>query len=164
MKYGLNILEKGTLDLVALGALNHRVDPGIVPFRKATSWEVHPSGGEYNVAADLSDCFRLRTGLVSAMVDYPIGELIAERVRSYGHHALLQGLPAQRRQRAQHGHDLQRPRVWHARRRWCSTTAPTRPPPSSSPVTSTGRRSLQAGCAGSTAAGFSPPFRRRPAR
>jgi 2-dehydro-3-deoxygluconokinase len=84
MKYGLNILEKGTLDLVALGALNHRVDPGIVPFRKATSWEVHPSGGEYNVAADLSDCFHLRTGLVSAMVDYPIGELIAERVRSMG--------------------------------------------------------------------------------
>jgi len=84
MKYGLNILEKGALDLVALGALNHRVDPGIVPFRKATAWEVHPSGGEYNVAADLSDCFHLRTGLVSAMVDYPIGELIAERVRSMG--------------------------------------------------------------------------------
>ncbi len=84
MKYGLKIPEKGELDLLSLGALNHRVDPGIVPFRKATTWQVHPSGGEYNVAADLSDCFHLKTGLVSAMVDYPIGDLIAERVRAMG--------------------------------------------------------------------------------
>jgi 2-dehydro-3-deoxygluconokinase len=84
MKYGLNIPQEGALDLVALGALNHRVDSGIVPFNKATSWEVHPSGGEYNVAADLSDCFRLHTGLVSAIVDYPIGDLIAARVRAMG--------------------------------------------------------------------------------
>lgn len=84
MKYGLNIMQEGALDLVALGALNHRVDPGMIPFSKATEWHVHPSGGEYNVAADLSDCFRLRTGMVSAMVDYPIGELIAERVRAMG--------------------------------------------------------------------------------
>ena len=62
----------------------HRVDPGIVPFRKATEWQIHPSGGEFNVAANLSDCFRLRTGIVSAMVDYPIGDLIAERVRAMG--------------------------------------------------------------------------------
>lgn len=84
MKYGLNILPNGELDFVSLGALNHRVDSGIVPFRKATTWEVHPSGGEYNVAADLSDCFQLRTGIVSAIVDYPIGDLIANRVRAMG--------------------------------------------------------------------------------
>jgi 2-dehydro-3-deoxygluconokinase len=84
MNTGLNIPPHGALDLVSLGALNHRVDPGIIPFRKATEWRVHPSGGEYNVAANLADCFRLRTGIVSAMVDYPIGDLIAERVRSMG--------------------------------------------------------------------------------
>ena len=84
MKYGLNIPQAGSLDLIALGALNHRVDSGIIPFRKATEWHVHPSGGEYNVAANLSDCFRMRTGLVSAMVGYPIGDLIAERVRAMG--------------------------------------------------------------------------------
>jgi 2-dehydro-3-deoxygluconokinase len=84
MKYGLNIRQDGALDFVALGALNHRVDPGNIPFRKATEWQVHPSGGEYNVAANLSNCFGLRTGLVSAMVDYPIGDLIAERVRAMG--------------------------------------------------------------------------------
>jgi 2-dehydro-3-deoxygluconokinase len=84
MKYGLNIPQEGSLDLVSLGALNHRVDPGTVPFGKATVWQVHPSGAEYNVAADLADCFGLRTGLVAAMVDYPIGDLIAERVRAMG--------------------------------------------------------------------------------
>lgn len=84
MKYGLNIRQEGSLDLVSLGALNHRVDSGIVPFRKATTWQVHPSGAEYNVAANLADCFGLRTGIVTAMVDYPIGDLIAERVRAMG--------------------------------------------------------------------------------
>jgi 2-dehydro-3-deoxygluconokinase len=84
MKYGLNILPKGALDFLSLGALNHRVDSGIVPFGKATVWQVHPSGAEYNVAANLSDCFGLRTGIVAAMVDYPIGDLISERVRAMG--------------------------------------------------------------------------------
>jgi 2-dehydro-3-deoxygluconokinase len=84
MNPGLNVPQTGSLDLLALGALVHRVDPGIIPFRKATQWTVHVSGGEYNVAANLSDCFRLRTGIVAAMVDYPIGELIAERVRAMG--------------------------------------------------------------------------------
>ena len=84
MNIGLNIPPNGALDLVSLGALVHRVDPGIIPFRKATQWQVHISGGEYNVAANLADCFRLRTGIVTAMVDYPIGDLIAERVLAMG--------------------------------------------------------------------------------
>ena len=42
------------------------------------------SGGEFNVAANLADCFRLQTGIATAMVDYPVGDLIAERVRAMG--------------------------------------------------------------------------------
>ena len=84
MSHGLSIRQDGTLDFVSLGALVHRLDPGIIPFRKATECQIHVSGGEFNVAANLSDCFRMRTGVVSAMVDYPIGELIAERVRAMG--------------------------------------------------------------------------------
>jgi 2-dehydro-3-deoxygluconokinase len=84
MKYGLNIQPQGALDFVSLGALIHRLDPGVIPFRKATHCDIHVSGGEYNVAANLSDCFGLRTGIVSAMVDYPIGDMIAERVRAMG--------------------------------------------------------------------------------
>ena len=84
MKYGLEIPQKGALDFLSLGALVHRLDPGIIPFRKATECKIHVSGGEFNVAANLSDCFRLNTGVASAMVDYPIGDLIAERVRAMG--------------------------------------------------------------------------------
>jgi 2-dehydro-3-deoxygluconokinase len=84
MNYGLNIPEKGELDLVSLGAMVHRLDPGIVPFKKATVFNVHVSGGEFNVAANLSDCFGLSTGIVTAIVDYPIGDLIAQRVRTMG--------------------------------------------------------------------------------
>src|SRR6267143_2485050 len=82
MKDGLDIPEAGALDFVALGALVHRLDPGIIPFRKATECQIHVSGGEFNVAANLADCFRLNTGIATAMVDYPIGDLIAERVRA----------------------------------------------------------------------------------
>ncbi len=83
-KHGLNIRPEGALDFVSLGALVHRLDPGIIPFRKATECQIHVSGGEFNCAANLSDCFGLRTGIVSAMVDYPIGDMIAERVRAMG--------------------------------------------------------------------------------
>src|SRR5438477_10759074 len=72
------------LDFLALGALVHRLDPGIRPFRKARSLEIHVSGGEYNVAANLSDCFGLRTGVATAMVNYPLGELVQARVREAG--------------------------------------------------------------------------------
>ena len=82
MKYGLDIRQAGALDLVSLGALIHRLDPGIVPFRKANRCHIHVSGGEFNVAANLADCFRLRTGIVTAMVEYPLGELVAERVKA----------------------------------------------------------------------------------
>ena len=84
MKYGLDIRESGELDFVSLGALIHRLDPGIIPFRKATQCSIHVSGGEFNCAANLADCFDLKTGIATAMVDYPIGELIAERVRAMG--------------------------------------------------------------------------------
>jgi len=84
MKYGLNIPEKGALDFVSVGALVHRLDPGIIPFRKATECRIHVSGGEFNCAANLADCFGLNTGIATAMVDYPVGELIAERVKAMG--------------------------------------------------------------------------------
>jgi 2-dehydro-3-deoxygluconokinase len=84
MQYGLNIKSDGALDFLALGALVHRLDPGIVPFRKATECRIHVSGGEFNCAANLADCFGLRTGIATARVEYPIGDLIAERVRAMG--------------------------------------------------------------------------------
>ena len=82
---GLNVRkDPSDLDFLSLGALVHRLDPGVIPFRKARSLEIHVSGGEYNVAANLSDCFGLKTGIATAMVDYPIGELVEAKVREMG--------------------------------------------------------------------------------
>src|SRR5256885_14534267 len=72
------------LDFLSLGALVPRLDPGVIPFRKARTLDIHVSGGEYNVAANLSDCFGLKTGIATAMPKYPIGELVQGRVREMG--------------------------------------------------------------------------------
>ena len=84
MSNGLSIRNDAELDFLSLGALVHRLDPGIIPFRKATECKIHVSGGEFNVAANLADCFGLKTAIATAMSDYPIGDLIAERVRAMG--------------------------------------------------------------------------------
>ncbi len=80
----LEIKPTGALDLLALGAVVTRLDPGVIPFRKANAYAVHVSGGEFNVAANLADAFGLRTGIATAIVNYPIGDLVAERVRGMG--------------------------------------------------------------------------------
>src|SRR5580692_9237299 len=84
MSNSLNIKPDGAFDFLSLGALVHRLDPGIIPFRKAHECAIHVSGGELNVAANLSDAFGMKTGICSAMSRYPIGDLIAERVRAMG--------------------------------------------------------------------------------
>ncbi len=80
----LKIKTDAALDFLSLGALIHRLDPGVIPFRKARSFEVHVSGGEYNVAANLSDCFGLKTGVATAMVNYGVGEIVQRAVRETG--------------------------------------------------------------------------------
>src|SRR6476469_6233330 len=65
------------LDFLSLGALVHRLDPGVIPFRKARTLDIHVSGGEYNVAANLA-------GVCTAMVNYAIGDLVQARVREMG--------------------------------------------------------------------------------
>lgn len=71
-------------DFVTLGALVIRLDPGIVPFEYAGNYDIHVSGGEFNVAANLARAFGKRTAVVSAMVDYPIGKKIESEVRRMG--------------------------------------------------------------------------------
>ncbi len=80
----LDVRQNAPLDFLSLGALVHRLDPGTIPFRKARSFEVHVSGGEYNVAANLSDCFGLNTGVATAMVDYGVGEIVQRAVSETG--------------------------------------------------------------------------------
>src|SRR5258708_17759965 len=84
MSNSLNMRKNADLDFLSLGALVHRLDPGMIPCRKATECHIHVSGGEFNVAANLSNCFGLKTTIVAAMSDYPIGDLIGERVLAMG--------------------------------------------------------------------------------
>ena len=76
--------QNGVYDFMALGALVTRLDPGIVPFEYADTYDVHVSGGEFNVAANLSRAFRKHCGIVSAMVDYPVGLKVEAEVRKMG--------------------------------------------------------------------------------
>ncbi len=80
----LSFNKEAKMDFISIGALIHRLDPGIIPFRKATECKIHVSGGEFNVAANLADCFKMNTGVATAMVNYPIGDMITERVKAMG--------------------------------------------------------------------------------
>ncbi|MDR0495619.1 MAG: sugar kinase [Treponema sp.] len=71
-------------DLLALGALVTRLDPGVIPFTEANEYLLHVSGGEYNVAANLSTCFGMKTAIASAIVNYPIGRRIEYAVQKAG--------------------------------------------------------------------------------
>ena len=83
-RLGLNIRPEGRWTWCRWGRSSTGSIRGSIPFRKATECQIHVSGGEFNVAANLADCFGLKTGIATAMVDYPIGDLIAERVRAMG--------------------------------------------------------------------------------
>ena len=80
----LAIRPDGAFHLLSLGGLVMRLDTGLIPFRKAHQAAIHVSGAEFNVAANLADCFGLRTAVATAMVDYPVGDLVAERVKAMG--------------------------------------------------------------------------------
>lgn len=80
----LTIRSEAQYDALALGALVHRLDPGVIPLHRASSFDVHVSGGEYNPINALSECFQLKTAVATAMPKYPIGELVKWRVRAAG--------------------------------------------------------------------------------
>ncbi|MCL2600871.1 MAG: sugar kinase [Treponema sp.] len=71
-------------DLLALGGMIIRLDPGIVPFAHADDYRLHIAGGEYNAASNLSVCFGQRTAVATAMVDYPIGRRVEFAVQKAG--------------------------------------------------------------------------------
>ncbi len=65
-------------DLVSLGEVMLRLDPGkgrVATTRQFQAWE---GGGEYNVARGLKRCFRLNTAVVTALADNPVGRLVED--------------------------------------------------------------------------------------
>ncbi|MDR2566384.1 MAG: sugar kinase [Bifidobacteriaceae bacterium] len=71
-------------DIVALGEVMLRLDPGEGRVHTATSFTVAEGGGEYNVARGLASVFGLRAAVVTALVDNPVGRLIEARIRAGG--------------------------------------------------------------------------------
>jgi 2-dehydro-3-deoxygluconokinase len=65
-------------DLLSLGEVMLRLDPGDTRIHTARAFRVWEGGGEYNVARGLKRCFGLRTGVVTAFVDNPVGRLLQD--------------------------------------------------------------------------------------
>jgi 2-dehydro-3-deoxygluconokinase len=65
-------------DLVALGEVMLRLDPGDGRIATARTFQVWEGGGEYNVARGLRRCFGMRTAIVTALADNPVGRLVED--------------------------------------------------------------------------------------
>jgi len=71
-------------DLVALGEVMLRLDPGDVRISTTRQFRVWEGGGEYNVARGLKRCFGLDTAIVTALVDNPVGRLVQDLIYQGG--------------------------------------------------------------------------------
>lgn len=82
----LEIKPKGQCqwDLVSLGEVMLRLDPGDERIHTARSFKVWEGGGEYNVARGLKRCFGLDTTVVTALADNPVGRLVQDLIYQGG--------------------------------------------------------------------------------
>ena len=78
MKLELRKKEDYTFDMISLGEIMLRLDPGDARIRTARSFRVWEGGGEYNVARGLRKCFGLKTAAVTALADNEIGRLVED--------------------------------------------------------------------------------------
>jgi 2-dehydro-3-deoxygluconokinase len=76
--------EDCRFDLVALGEVMLRFDPGDGRIATTRSFAVSEGGGEYNVARGLRRCFGLRTAIVTAFADNPVGRLLEDLILQGG--------------------------------------------------------------------------------
>ncbi len=78
MELKLRKKEDCTFDMISLGEIMLRLDPGDSRIRTTRSFRVWEGGGEYNVARGLRKCFGLRTAAVTALADNEVGRLIED--------------------------------------------------------------------------------------
>ena len=71
-------------NMLALGEVMLRLDPGDMRVRNARSFRVWEGGGEYNVARGLRRCFGLKTAVVTAFADNDVGRLIEDLILQGG--------------------------------------------------------------------------------
>src|ERR1700741_2362822 len=70
--------EECRWDLVSLGEVMLRLDPGDVRVATTRRFDVWEGGGEYNVARGLRRCFGMKTAIVTALADNPVGRLVED--------------------------------------------------------------------------------------
>ncbi len=86
--------ENRRWDCLSLGEVMLRLDPGEGRIHTARHFQVWEGGGEYNVARGLRRCFGLRTGIVTALADNPVGRLVEDFILQGGVDAsLIKWLP-----------------------------------------------------------------------
>src|SRR5690606_20036908 len=73
-------ISKTSWDLLSLGEVMLRFDPGERTLETARQMEVWEGGAEYNVAQGLSRCFGRRTAILTALVASPLGHLVESRI------------------------------------------------------------------------------------
>jgi 2-dehydro-3-deoxygluconokinase len=71
-------------DLVSLGEVMLRLDPGEGRIHTTRTFQAWEGGGEYNVARGLKRCFGLRTAVVTALADNPVGRLVEDLIYQGG--------------------------------------------------------------------------------
>jgi 2-dehydro-3-deoxygluconokinase len=76
--------EECRYDVVALGEVMLRFDPGEGRIRTTRQFRVWEGGGEYNVARGLRRCFGLRAGVVTALADNEVGRLVEDCILQGG--------------------------------------------------------------------------------
>ena len=76
--------EKCKWDLVSLGEVMVRFDPGEKRIWTTRSFDVYEGGGEYNVARGLKRCFGMDTAVVTAFADNPVGRLVQDLIYQGG--------------------------------------------------------------------------------
>ena len=152
----LKIPPEGALDFLSLGALIHRLDPGVIPFRKAH--DLRDPRQRRRVQHRRQPGRLLRAAAPAsprAMVEYPIGELIAERVRAMGVTPFYKIFKHDGVARAEHGDRLQRSRLRRARPDGLLQPLQRGRRAAQARRFRLGRRSSAPACAGSTAAASS---------
>src|SRR5215831_7231685 len=86
--------EKCRWDLVSLGEVMLRLDPGERRIWTTRCFDVYEGGGEYNVARGLKKCFGLQTAIVTAFVDNAVGRLLQDLIFQGGvDQSLIRWLP-----------------------------------------------------------------------
>ncbi|HEX7507600.1 MAG TPA: sugar kinase, partial [Polyangia bacterium] len=81
-------------DLIALGEVMLRLDPSVGRIHTTRGFDVWEGGGEYNVARGLRRCFGMRSAVLTALADNPVGRLIEDLMLQGGVDlSLLRWLP-----------------------------------------------------------------------